>query len=35
SDYPLLVRDKDALFLSWHSNEYGYSFSRLAEQWER
>jgi hypothetical protein len=35
SDYPLLVRDKDALFLSWHSNEHGYSFSRLAAQRER
>lgn len=29
SDYPWLVRDKDALFLSWHSDEYGYSFKRL------
>ncbi|HAG72902.1 MAG TPA: glycosyl hydrolase, partial [Gammaproteobacteria bacterium] len=30
SDYPLLVRDKEALFLSWHSDEFGYSFSLLA-----
>jgi hypothetical protein len=30
SDYPLLVRDKGALFLSWHSDEFGYLFSLLA-----
>lgn len=29
SDYPWLVKDKDALFLSWHSDEHGYSFSQL------
>lgn len=29
SDYPVLVRDKDALFLSWHSDEHGYTFKRL------
>lgn len=32
SDYPFLVKDGKALFLSWHSDDHGYTFSRLAGQ---
>lgn len=32
SDYPLLVKSKGGLFLSWHSDEHGYTFSRLADR---
>lgn len=29
SDYPLLVRSGDKLYLSWHSDEFGYQFKAL------
>ena len=30
SDYPLLVRTADSLYLSWHSQEHGYRFQAIA-----
>jgi hypothetical protein len=30
SDYPLLIKNSDSLFLSWHSDEFGYIFLQVS-----